>query len=77
MHILSLFYRISENFLEAVSPAVAIYSSGYGNSFGLPEKAALDRVRRLGSKLYGTNKNGSIFVTIDSHGYKVIVSKGE
>jgi competence protein ComEC len=67
----------SEAFLEAVSPSVAIYSSGYGNSFGLPEKAALDRVRQLGSKIYGTDKNGSIFVTINSNGYKVVVSKGE
>ena len=67
----------SQAFLEAVSPSVAIYSSGYGNPWGFPEKATLERVRNVGAKIYGTDKNGSIFVTIGSKGYHIEVSKGE
>jgi competence protein ComEC len=67
----------SKAFLEAVSPESAIYSSGYGNSYGFPRAATLDRLRSLGIEVYGTDKLGSIFVTIGMNGYKIEWSKGE
>jgi len=60
----------SVKFIKAVSPSTAIYSCG-PNPFGLPEQVTLNRFTNLGIKLYGTDRNGSILVTIDPNGYKI------
>ena len=52
-------------FLRAVSPQLAVYSAGVGNSYGHPHDAVRQRVRDFGIALIGTDQYGTIRVTSD------------
>ena len=56
----------TEEFLDAVSPAFAIVSSGEGNSYGHPNLDVLDRLAARHTALYRTDRNG--LVTFRSDG---------
>jgi DNA uptake protein ComE-like DNA-binding protein len=57
--------------LEAVSPEVAVYSAGEGNSYGHPHAEVLDRLTGAGVEVYGTDVNGTVTVVSDGAGYTV------
>ncbi|MCK9578914.1 MAG: MBL fold metallo-hydrolase [Methanoregula sp.] len=62
----------SENFLAAVKPKIAIIQVGKDNDFGHPSLRVINRLERLGAKIYRTDLNGWIDVvsdgkTIDIH----------
>ncbi|MDI6703920.1 MAG: ComEC/Rec2 family competence protein [bacterium] len=59
------------NFIEIVSPEVAIISCGSGNRFGHPHKETLERYKRQGSKIYRTDLDGNIEVSTDGVRYWV------
>jgi competence protein ComEC len=61
-------------FLQAVQPAVAIYSAGRGNSYGHPHTEVVERVAALGIPLYGTDTNGTIQVVTDGSSYRVVAA---
>lgn len=67
----------SLQFLEAVAPAVAIYSAGRSNPYGHPHQEIIDRLRILGVNVYGTDRHGTIVVTSDGVGYEVVPSRRE
>lgn len=52
-------------FLKAVSPRIAVISVGRGNAFGHPAKITLRRLRRLGSKVYRTDRTGDVTIVTD------------
>lgn len=54
----------SEPFLNIVRPGIAVYSAGE-NSYGHPEKEAIDRLKAVGARVYGTDEHGTIVVTAD------------
>jgi len=62
-------------FLRAVSPEVVIYSAGTGNSYGHPHGEVMERVEKLGAKIYGTATNGTIIVITDGSSYEIITEK--
>ncbi len=68
-------YSSSVAFLKAVSPAVAVYSAGLGNSYGHPAPQTIASLQNVGAQIYGTDKDGTITVTIDADGYKINPSK--
>ena len=62
----------SNAFLKKVNPKYAIISVGTGNSYGHPKSVILDRLEKLGTKIYRTDELGTIIVTTD--GEKIEVS---
>jgi competence protein ComEC len=49
-------------FLEAVAPSVAVISVGYGNRFGFPAPAVLERLRERGVTVFRTDLDGAVMV---------------
>lgn len=61
----------STDFLNTVTPETVIVSAATGNSYMHPHLAAMQRFARVGAKVYGTFKSGSITVTTDGTDYKL------
>ena len=59
----------SPDFLEAVSPSVAIISAGFENSFGHPHPTVLARLAERHSAILRTDQDG--LVTVRSDGRKL------
>lgn len=62
----------SEEFLNAVSPEIALISVGEGNSYGHPVKEILDRLKKIGATIYRTDENGDITVILGYYDIEVI-----
>ena len=58
----------SRDFVERVSPDVVIFPVGYRNRFGHPHETVVDRYRALGSRMYRTDRDGALTVTIRAAG---------
>ncbi|WP_239984545.1 MBL fold metallo-hydrolase [Lentibacillus sediminis] len=58
-------------FIEAVDPAIAIYSAGADNSYGHPSPEVVSRIQNSGIELYGTDVHGTIVVTTDGENYSI------
>lgn len=65
----------SEEFLNEVKPSISIIMAGEGNSYGLPKEEIVERLENVGSKVYRTDKNGTIEVTSDGNNINVITKK--
>jgi hypothetical protein len=63
------------SFLSQVSPKVAIYMAGLGNSFGHPTAATIANLKAVGVQIYGTDVNGTVVVTVDGSGYSLKTAK--
>jgi competence protein ComEC len=61
----------SNAFLDAVKPEVALISVGAGNSYGHPQRAALQRLQDHETRVYRTDLRGTIEVTSDGRTYRV------
>jgi competence protein ComEC len=62
-------------FLQAVHPAVAVYTAGLGNPSGNPSPDTLANLAAVGAKIYGTDQNGTIIVSTDGIDYLVQTEK--
>jgi competence protein ComEC len=58
-------------FLAAVSPGVAVYSAGAGNSYGHPHPDVVARVTGRGIALYGTDTHGTVTIVTDGSRFEV------
>ncbi len=61
----------STKFLSQTKPKISIIMAEEGNSYGLPKQEILERLEKVGSTIYRTDKNGTITVT--SNGQKITV----
>jgi competence protein ComEC len=61
----------TEQFLDAVSPAFAVISLGFENSYGFPNREVLDRLRDRGVMVLRTDQEG--LVSIRSDGRRLYV----
>lgn len=61
----------SEEFLQSVSPRVAIISAGKDNSYGHPHEETLRRLMEQGCDIYQTPENGAITIRINEKGMRV------
>jgi competence protein ComEC len=52
-------------FVKAVSPSVAIISSGQNNSYNHPHKETLETFKNLNIPVYNTCNNGNLFFQLD------------
>lgn len=64
-------YASSENFLRQGRFEAAIISDGPDNRYGHPSQEALDRLRKLGIKLYRTDLQGEITIVSRGQGYEI------
>lgn len=58
-------YSSTEAFLKAVRPKIAVIEVGK-NSYGHPTKAVLDRINAIGARLFRTDRDGMIRLTIEN-----------
>jgi beta-lactamase superfamily II metal-dependent hydrolase len=61
----------TSEFLAAVSPSVAVYSAGAGNSYGHPHPDIVGRVTGSGIALYGTDTHGTVTIVTDGATFDV------
>jgi competence protein ComEC len=54
----------TEEFLEAVSPEIAVVSVDRDNFWGYPSARVLERLRKAGIKVYRTDRDGDIILKI-------------
>jgi competence protein ComEC len=66
----------STRFLQAVRPAVAVYSAGVNNQYGHPNSGTISRLTAIGATIYGTDQYGTITVTTDGTSFKVLTAQG-
>lgn len=52
----------TEEFLEAVKPNTAVIGVGKNNNFGHPNKSVLEKLKRLGCRIYRTDESGEIIL---------------
>jgi competence protein ComEC len=56
----------TSNFVDAVHPRYAVFTTGYRNRFGHPKKEVVERYRALGSELLRSDEDGAILVNMDT-----------
>lgn len=61
----------SMEFLKAVSPQIAVISAGRNNPFNHPHKEALDRYSTIGARVFRTDRDGAVIVTLKDKGYEI------
>lgn len=69
-------YSSSESFLEQVKPKLSIISVGK-NNYGHPSKEVIDRLEKMGSRVYRTDKDGAIGIIIKRNSLKVLTQLGQ
>lgn len=71
-------HSCTSTFLEAVRPAIVVFSVGKDNRYGFPASATLSRVRMIGAQIYRTDLDGAVFMTTDGNRIEVqTYKKGE
>lgn len=55
------------DFIDAVSPKIAVYSAGEGNSYGHPSPEVVTMIQERNIALYGTDKDSTIIITTDGN----------
>jgi competence protein ComEC len=58
----------SPGFVSAVGPQAAIFAVGYRNRFGHPYPDVLERYREAGARVYRSDRDGAVTVTLDASG---------
>lgn len=55
----------SAKFLKAVNPAYAVISCGRDNDYGHPHEGTLEKLEKLGTKVYRTDEDGTVLAKSD------------
>jgi len=63
------------DFLEAVSPQVAVISCGQHNKFHHPHGVTLKKLAERGIKVYRTDKNGAVVIRSNGSDFSIVPSK--
>ena len=62
----------TEEFLEAVSPTIAVISCGEGNRYGHPHPETIERLEQKGITVYRTDIDGSVVLKTDGKTFTVV-----
>ncbi|OEF96191.1 ComEC/Rec2 family competence protein [Desulfuribacillus alkaliarsenatis] len=65
----------SQEFIDAVTPDIAIYSAGRDNEYGHPHKQVIDRLYENAIPVYGTDIYGTIVVQTNGFTYELFFEK--
>ena len=63
------------NFIEAIKPKVALIGVGENNKFGHPSNQVIERLKKYNARIYRTDENGEISITINKNGEIIRVKK--
>ena len=55
-------------FLKAINPKVALIGVGKNNNFGHPSNEVIQRLKENGTRIYRTDENGEISITVNKKG---------
>ncbi len=61
----------SKNFIRVVDPDVAVISAGRYNLFKHPHMETINRYRSSGVKIYRTDNDGAVIITLKGNGYSI------
>lgn len=61
----------SQNFLNQIKPEYAIIMVGKDNTYGLPKEKILDRLKKVGAKIYRTDELGTITIICDGNSINI------
>ena len=67
----------TEEFVQAVSPEVAVFSCRSYGTLTLPHPDVIARYRKAGATIYQTDRNGAISIETDGKIYKVLSCKSK
>jgi competence protein ComEC len=56
----------SADFVQAVAPRIVVFPVGYRNRFGHPHGEVLTRYEDAGARIYRTDRDGAIILSVDS-----------
>ena len=62
----------TKEFLDAVSPKIAVISCGEGNNYGHPKKEILDRLEAAGVTVYRTDTMGTVVLKSDGKSVSLV-----
>ncbi len=62
----------TEKFLNQVSPEISVISVGEGNSYELPKEKILNRLEKIGTTIYRTDRDGTIQIISDGISNEVV-----
>ena len=65
-----------EKWLQAVQPQEAVISVGGNNRYGHPSSQVLDRLKAQGARIWRTDLNGAVIVSIRPQSWKVFSMLG-
>ena len=57
-----------KEFIDTISPKIALIGVGENNKFGHPNEEVLTRLKTRGTRIYRTDQNGEILVMVDKKG---------
>jgi len=58
-------------FLEKINPEIVIISAGWKNRFGFPHLPVLKRYNENNCRIFRTDKNGAVAISIDGRTLKI------
>ena len=70
-------YTNSQELLELLNPRIALISCGIDNSYGHPHKELIERLHEIGTKIYRTDRDGEIQVSLNKNKLMVEVTQKE
>ena len=56
-------------FLDKVAPGTIIISCGWQNRYGFPSDKVLKRYKKMGMRVFRTDKDGAVFISSDGNNY--------
>lgn len=68
-------YSTSKKFLDLVKPQYAIIEVGVGNVYNHPKDIVLERLKKVGAKIYRTDLDGTIILESDGANIRVTTEK--
>ncbi len=68
-------YSSTATFLNKVSPEYAVIMTGFGNSYGHPHSIVLQKLEKIGAKIYRTDEKGTIIFKTNGESIEISTVK--